>query len=148
MRAPSNSAEQREAGVPQQAPRLTVELRRAFWCERTSYETDFNINKCPERYVVDTPAEAVRKIRVTVRRLAQTLPPLEQHRALDWTDAGGCLQAMGALHRGEPCGFSISSDGTWVEWTVRPFDRFLVPDELLLPLVPVHAAPRSCTAAH
>jgi hypothetical protein len=122
-------------------PRLAAEIRRAFWCEQTSYEADFNINKCPERCIVDTPAEAVRKIRVTVRRLAHTLPPLEQHRALEWTDSGGCLQAMGALHRGEPCGFSISSDGTWVEWTVRPFDRFLVPDELLLPLVPTHSAP-------
>jgi len=148
MHAPSDSVEQPGARLPRQVPRPAVKIRRAFWCEHTSYETDFNINKRPERYVVDTPAEAIRKIRVTVRRLAQTLPPVEQHRALNWTDAGGCLQAVGALHRGEPCGFSISSDRTWVEWTVRPFDRFLVPDELLLPLAPVHSESRSCNAAH
>ncbi|MEU3613103.1 hypothetical protein ABZ725_12460 [Streptomyces sp. NPDC006872] len=147
MRASSDSAEQREAKQPH-APRPEVEIRRAFWIERRVSEADLKISARPERESVGTPAEAIRKIRVSVRRLAPTLPSWEQRRALSWTDSGGCLQAVAALHRGEPCGFSISSHGTWVEWIVRPFDEFLVPDELLLPLVPMHSASHPCDAAH
>jgi hypothetical protein len=147
MRAPSDSVEQHEAGTPHM-PAPTIVVRRAFWCEHTVSEADLKIKGRPERESVSTPGEAIRKIRMSVRRLAPTLPSFEQERALNWTDSGGCLQATGALHRGEPCGFSISSHGTWYEWTVRPFDQFLVPAELLLPLVPVHSAPRPRYASH
>jgi hypothetical protein len=127
--------------MPHHAPRLAVEIRRAYWCERTVSETGLGMSSRPERESVRTPAEAIRKIRVSVRRLAPTLPSFEQGRALNWTDSGGCLQGVAALHRGEPCGFSISSQGTRIAWAVMPYHQFLVPDELLLPLVPVRSTP-------
>ncbi|WP_405973305.1 hypothetical protein OG496_31345 [Streptomyces sp. NBC_00988] len=147
MRAPSESVEQHKGATPP-AQRPAVEVRRAFWCEHTVSEADLKIKGRPERDIVSTPGEAIRKIRMSVRRLAPALPSFEQDRALNWTDSGGSLQATGALHRGDPCGFSISSHGTWHEWTVRPFDQFLVPDELLLHVVPVRPASRPCNTAH
>jgi len=69
MRAPSDSVEQHEAGTPH-VPRPTVVIRRAFWCEHTMSEADLKIKGRPEREIVSTPGEAIRKIRMSVRRLA------------------------------------------------------------------------------
>ncbi|WP_405779239.1 hypothetical protein [Streptomyces sp. NBC_00859] len=108
---------------------------RAFWCERITYRTlDADDPADAERYAVRAPADAVRRIRADVRELASTLPHVERHRALSWVDGGGCVGAMGALHRGEPCGFSLSHERGWTEWTVRPYLDFSVEGGLLLPI--------------
>jgi len=114
----------------------------AFWCERVRYRS-LTAGKVDEanRYEVSTPAEAIRRVRIEVRTLASSLPPIERNRALEWTDSGGCLHAVAALHRREPCGFSLSDGSAWVEWAIRPFLRFRVPDHRLLPIVPPHGTP-------
>ncbi|MEU3184680.1 hypothetical protein ABZ707_10760 [Streptomyces sp. NPDC006923] len=48
---------------------------------------------------------------------------------------GGCVGAIAALHRGEPCGFSLSRRTDWIEWSVRPFLVFDVNDKALLPVL-------------
>lgn len=106
----------------------------AFWCERVVYETfqpdsKAHISRCSR----STPAEAVRAIRVDVRAIKDTLAPVERERALQWTGPGGSLGAVAALYRGEPCGFSLSSEGRWIEWTVRPYLCFDVSELALLP---------------
>lgn len=74
---------------------------RAFWCERITYRTmDADDVADVARYAVTVPAEAIRRIRADVRELAHVLPPIERHRALSWVDGGGCVGAIGALHRG------------------------------------------------
>ncbi|RPK74607.1 hypothetical protein [Streptomyces sp. ADI95-17] len=94
---------------------------RVFRCERVTYRT-MEADEITEvsRHMALDPAEAIRFIRLNVRALAADLPPMERHRALSWVDGGGCVGAVGALHRGEPCGFSLSHRGAWIEWTVRP----------------------------
>ncbi|MFD3486521.1 hypothetical protein [Streptomyces sp. NPDC058665] len=112
----------------QSGPPLT-----AFWCERVVYETlDANSPVHTSRCSMSTPAEAIRAIRVDVRALRDTLAPAERERALRWTGPGGSLGAVAALHRGEPCGFSLSGEGLWIEWTVRPYLAFDVSDLSLL----------------
>jgi hypothetical protein len=92
-----------------------------FWCERIAYRSlSADAIASVATYATTNPAQAVREIRVDVRRLASALPPREMARAFGWTDGGGCLGAVAALHRGEPCGFSLNTLDAWVEWTVRP----------------------------
>ncbi|WP_405686384.1 hypothetical protein OG204_20665 [Streptomyces sp. NBC_01387] len=115
----------------------TASVTPAFWCERVTYRT-MEADKIAEasRRSVTEPAEAIRRIRADVHELAHTLPPMERHRALSWVDGGGCVGAIAALHRGEPCGFSLSHRGAWTEWTVRPYLAFRVRGEALLPVLP------------
>ncbi|MFB8034401.1 hypothetical protein ACFC5Z_15975 [Streptomyces sp. NPDC056004] len=72
--------------------------------------------------VLATPREAVRAIRVQLRaNHLFGLTPRELIRAHHWADQGGWVQALGALHRGEPCGFSLMlRGGRHIEWHVRP----------------------------
>lgn len=94
----------------------------AFRCERVVYETlDANSPTDVSCCSMPNPAEAIRAIRVDVRALVDTLAPAERDRALRWTGPGGSVGAVAALYRGEPCGFSLSSAGRWIEWTVRPY---------------------------
>ncbi|MFB8352195.1 hypothetical protein [Streptomyces niveus] len=96
--------------------------RTAFWCERVVYETlDSDSRTHISCCSMPNPAEAIRAIRVDVRALTDTLAPVERDRALRWTGYGGSVGAVAALHRGEPCGFSLSSEGRWIEWTVSPY---------------------------
>ncbi|WP_328377692.1 hypothetical protein OHB13_17080 [Streptomyces sp. NBC_00440] len=109
---------------------------RAFWCERITYCT-MGADDVADvaRYAATAPAEAIRRIRADVRELAHALPPIERHRALSWVDGGGCVGAIGALHRGEPCGFSLSHRGRWIEWSVRPYLEFRVDGGALIPVL-------------
>lgn len=95
--------------------------KRVFWCERVTYHS-MEADEIAEvsRHMALDAAEAIRFIRLNVRALAAGLPPYERHRALSWVDGGGCVGAIAALHRGEPCGLSLSHRGAWIEWTVRP----------------------------
>ncbi|MET9531600.1 MULTISPECIES: hypothetical protein [unclassified Streptomyces] len=72
--------------------------------------------------IVPTPREAVRAIRAQLRAShVLGLPPRETARALRWSEHGGWLPALAALHRGEPCGFVLLlRRGRHLEWTVRP----------------------------
>ncbi|MEU3184692.1 hypothetical protein ABZ707_10825 [Streptomyces sp. NPDC006923] len=117
-------------------PAPASRVSRAFWCEQVIY-TSMDTEESPvvTRYSVASPAEAVRGVRVAVRALAFALPPVERHRALSWAEGGGCVGAIAALHRGEPCGFSLSRRTDWIEWSVRPFLVFDVNDKALLPVL-------------
>ncbi|MFF2013318.1 hypothetical protein ACFVWY_30235 [Streptomyces sp. NPDC058195] len=99
----------------------TPSATRVFWCERVVYRTS-EADEIAEvsRHMACDPAEAIRLIRVDVRALAAGMPPLERHRALSWVEGGGCVGPLAALHRGEPCGLSLSLGDAWIEWTVRP----------------------------
>ncbi|MGW3089999.1 hypothetical protein [Streptomyces sp. NPDC001108] len=96
-------------------------VTRVFWCERVTYRTlaADEIAEVFQHRALD-PAEAIRVIRLNIRALAVGLPPFERHRALSWVEGGGCVGALAALHRGEPCGLSLSHGDAWIEWTVRP----------------------------
>ncbi|MER5359195.1 hypothetical protein [Streptomyces sp. NPDC002785] len=114
----------------------TVPVTTAYWCERVTYRSmEADEVADVSRSTAADPAEAVRRIRSAVRDLASVLVPIERYRALSWVDGGGCIGAMGALHRGEPCGFSLSHRGTWIEWTVRPYLVIRVGGRHLLPVL-------------
>jgi hypothetical protein len=72
--------------------------------------------------VLATPQEAIRAVRVQVRAShVFGLTPHELTRALYWSDQGGWVQALAALHRGEPCGFVLMlRKARHIEWSVRP----------------------------
>ncbi|WP_406137353.1 hypothetical protein [Streptomyces sp. NBC_01089] len=72
--------------------------------------------------IVATPREAVRTVRAQLRTSRVLgLPPREEVRAQRWSEHGGWLPALAALHRGEPCGFVLLlRKGRHLEWTVRP----------------------------
>ncbi|WP_328330030.1 hypothetical protein [Streptomyces sp. NBC_00455] len=72
--------------------------------------------------IVPTPREAIRVIRAQLRAShVLGLPPRETARALRWSEHGGWLPALAALHRGEPCGFVLPlRKGRHIEWAVRP----------------------------
>lgn len=74
------------------------------------------------RVMLDTPEHAIRLIRLQIRTTQPfALTPDEVTRALAWADGGGRIEALAALHRGEPAGFSIIlRDGSRPEWRVRP----------------------------
>ncbi|WP_326737638.1 hypothetical protein [Streptomyces sp. NBC_01022] len=109
---------------------------QAFWCERITFRT-IEADEMAEihRSSTPSPADAIRQIRLDVHSLAPELPFLERHRALSWVDGGGCIGALGSLHRGEPCGFSLSHRGAWIEWTVRPYAVVHVGDRTQLPVL-------------
>lgn len=118
-------------------PQPTSPATRTFWCERVTYRTmEADAIADVSRHMALDPAEAIRFIRLNVRALAVDLPPIERHRALSWVDGGGCVGAIGSLHRGERCGFSLSHRGTWIEWTVRPCFDFHASAGDLLPVRP------------
>ncbi|WP_405797569.1 hypothetical protein [Streptomyces sp. NBC_01506] len=124
MRQPWQPSQPRQPGPP----------LAAFWCERVVYESfDPDSGADISRCSMPTPAEAIHAIRLDVRALMDMLAPIERERALSWTGHGGSVGAVAALHRGEPCGFSLSSEGRWVEWTVRPYLVFDVHHTSLLP---------------
>ena len=97
---------------------------RAFRCERITYrfrQADGASTVTEIASVVSrTPNEALQHIRVDVRTHSDGLPPIVRSRARAWTDDSDDLYAMALLHRGRPCGFSLSGPDGWVEWTVRP----------------------------
>lgn len=104
----------------------TVAILAGFWFEALCY-ADAYADRRPElldRAMLDTPEEAVRLIRVQIRTTHPfALSPDEAARALAWSDGGGRVPALAALHRGEVAGFSIVlRDGIRAEWRVRPVD--------------------------
>lgn len=122
---------------PAASPCPDIEIR--YWYEHITYRSltaaGSEIDKI-ERHSARTPAEAIRQIRLSVRALMATLPPEERKRALSWAEGGGCVGAVAALHRGEPCGFSLSHRIAWLEWTVHPYYAFHTPETRQLPLLP------------
>ncbi|MFF7360295.1 hypothetical protein [Streptomyces sp. NPDC008125] len=54
-----------------------------------------------------TALEAIRRVRDEVRAIAAQLPVDEEVEARRWDEGGGCIGALGALHRGEACGFAL-----------------------------------------
>lgn len=115
---------------------LAAPAAPAFWCERVTYRTiEAEDIADVRRASTRRAADAIRQIRVDVRSLAPELPPMERHRALSWVDGGGCISALGALHRGQPCGFSLSHRGTWIEWAVLPYLVLQVGGRTRLPVL-------------
>ncbi|MFF4320289.1 hypothetical protein [Streptomyces sp. NPDC001568] len=86
--------------------------------------------------VVANPLAAVRAIRVDIRDSdVLTMTRDERIRALKHVDAGGRLQAVAALYRGEATGFTITlRDGTCAEWRLRPVRH--------IPITPARSADR------
>ncbi|WP_329386703.1 hypothetical protein [Streptomyces sp. NBC_01716] len=132
---------------PAASPCPDAEIR--YWYEHVTYRSLTAAGsdvETIERRSARTPAEAIRQIRQSVRALTTTLPPNERKRALSWAEGGGCVGAVAALHRGEPCGFSLSRRGAWVEWTVHPYHVFHTAEARRLPLVPT-CPPLNATGA-
>ncbi|MGW2840486.1 hypothetical protein ACWCWD_22180 [Streptomyces sp. NPDC001493] len=78
--------------------------------------------------VLPEPLDAIRVIRSQLRAShVLGLPPHEADRARRWADHGGWIPALGALHRGEPCGFVLRlRKGRHLEWNVRPLTYVLL----------------------
>ncbi|MFE7455905.1 hypothetical protein [Streptomyces sp. NPDC057554] len=76
------------------------------------------------------PRDAIRILRVQLRSShVLGLTPYEAGRALHWADQGGWVQALGALHRGESCGFTLMlRKGRHIEWNVRPLTYLALAD--------------------
>ncbi|MCX5198593.1 hypothetical protein OOK31_32695 [Streptomyces sp. NBC_00249] len=103
-----------------------MSIRTGYWFEALCYKDAYaGPPELLDRAMLDTPEEAVRLIRVQIRTTHPfALSPDEVARALAWADGGGRVQALAALHRGEPAGFSIVlRDGLRPEWRVRPVDH-------------------------
>ncbi|MFF9350737.1 hypothetical protein [Streptomyces sp. NPDC014734] len=119
-----------------------VSPARLFRCERVVHwhlaDTAADEVTDVSQHTVAEPAEAVRSIRRAVRDLACVLPPAERDQALNWVDGGGWIGALGALYRGESCGFSLNHRGRRIEWTVHPYLGFRVDTGDLLPVVRPH----------
>jgi hypothetical protein len=98
-----------------------VEHGYRFEALRYGPATDFTPEPMDLR-IVATPQAAIRSIRVQLRaNHLFGLTPRELVRALHWSEHGGWVQALGALHRGEPCGFTLLlRGGRHIEWHVRP----------------------------
>ncbi|MEU9031597.1 hypothetical protein AB0D46_29575 [Streptomyces sp. NPDC048383] len=110
--------------------------------ERVRYDPDGGPVevRAPVKVVANALA-AVRAIRVDIRD-AHVFPMThyETTRALERVDAGGRLQAVAALHRGETTGFTITlRDGTCAEWRLRPVVH--------IPLAPAPSADRGSPCA-
>ncbi|MGY3682091.1 hypothetical protein [Streptomyces sp. TE33382] len=106
---------------------IDVRVERGFRLEVLRYgPTTGFVPEPVDLRIASGPREAIRVIRVQLRAShALELAPHEATRALHWADQGGWVQALGALHRGEPCGFVLRlSKGRHIEWTVRPL-RYL-----------------------
>ncbi|MFJ3976156.1 hypothetical protein [Streptomyces sp. NPDC090021] len=103
----------------------TVAIHYGYWFEALCYENAYDqVPELLDRAMLDTPEEAVRLIRIQIRTTHPfTLSPAEVDRALAWSDGGGRIPALAALHRGEVAGFSIVlRTGIRAEWRVRPVD--------------------------
>lgn len=92
-----------------------------IWCERTVYRSAHADEVASwTALAVGAPLRAVREIAADARRLAAGLSGRARERALREVDGDGCLGAVSALHRGEPCGLALNCAGTWVEWSAHP----------------------------
>ncbi|MGW2842603.1 hypothetical protein ACWCWD_33045 [Streptomyces sp. NPDC001493] len=93
-----------------------------FRCERVTYSTveaDQIVDAA--HCTTGTALEAIRWVRDQVRAIATHLPPGEEVQARRWDEGGGCIGALGALHRGEACGFTLQHGDNWSEWALRPW---------------------------
>ncbi|MGW5342251.1 hypothetical protein [Streptomyces sp. HUAS TT3] len=98
-------------------------IHTGYWFEAVCYRD--GQDRLPEllyRTMLETPERAVRLVRTQIRTTHPfALSPAEVDRALAWADGGGRVQALAALHRGEPAGFGIAlRDGRRPEWRVLP----------------------------
>ncbi|MER5884302.1 hypothetical protein ABT160_10785 [Streptomyces sp. NPDC001941] len=72
-------------------------------------------------HTFENARDAIRAMRIQVRTFHMAgLNPREIAHALNWTE-NGCVQAVAALDRGEPCSLSlITTHGDLIEWQIRP----------------------------
>ncbi|WP_411119366.1 hypothetical protein [Streptomyces sp. 058-1L] len=95
----------------------------AYWCERSTYASeDRDEPDCFARYSAATPELAIQRVRDEARVLLAGLPEAERP-ALGWAEGVGRVRALGALHGGRTCGFSLRHGDGWSEWVVRPVLR-------------------------
>lgn len=109
--------------IPAPLTPLPARVERGFRFETLRYGPATGFRPEPvDLRMLTTPQEAIRAIRVQVRNShVFGLTPREAARALYWADQGGWIQALAALHRGEPCGFVVFfRRGRHLEWSVRP----------------------------
>ncbi|MEU0357866.1 hypothetical protein [Streptomyces cyaneofuscatus] len=93
----------------------------AYWCERSTYASeDRDEPDCFARYSATTPELAIQRIRDEARALLAVLPEAERP-ALGWAEGVGRVRALGALHQGRTCGFSLRHGEGWSECVVRPY---------------------------
>lgn len=91
-----------------------------YWCERSTYASeDRDEPDCFARYSAATPELAIQRVRDEARVLLAGLPEAERP-VLGWAEGVGRVQALGALHGGRTCGFSLRHGDGWSEWVVRP----------------------------
>jgi len=87
-------------------------LRRGYWCECISPGMHASID-------VDTPAQAVRWIRVTLRTIASALEPEASATAWTWITTGH-TQMLRTLTHGHADALTLTHNGTLIQWTARP----------------------------
>ncbi|MFJ1594727.1 hypothetical protein ACIOD0_31445 [Kitasatospora albolonga] len=115
----------------------------AYWCERSTYgSTDADLDEpdCFVLYSAATPDLAIRRIREEARNLLSGLPEADRP-VLGWAEGPGRVRAIGALHRGRACGFTLRHGDGWSEWIVRPYPVFPVDPAALLPVLPLEPDP-------
>ncbi|MFI1188915.1 hypothetical protein [Streptomyces californicus] len=108
---------------PRALPLVQAQRQRGFRFEVLRYGPANGFVPEPvDLRVLATPRDAIRVLRVQLRSShVLGLTPHEAGRALHFSEQGGWVSALGALHRGEECGFTLMlRKGRHIEWHVRP----------------------------
>ncbi|CAM5610129.1 hypothetical protein SCALM49S_08412 [Streptomyces californicus] len=108
---------------PRTLPLVQAHRQRGFRFEVLRYgPADGFVPEPVDLRVLATPRDAIRVLRVQLRSShVLGLTPHEAGRALHFSEQGGWVSALGALHRGEACGFTLMlRKGRHIEWHVRP----------------------------
>ncbi|WP_144317027.1 hypothetical protein [Streptomyces sp. sk226] len=108
---------------PRTLPLVQAHRQRGFRFEVLRYGPANGFAPEPvDLRVLPTPRDAIRVLRVQLRSShVLGLTPHETGRALHFSEQGGWVSALGALHRGEECGFTLMlRKGRHIEWHVRP----------------------------
>ncbi|GAA2263457.1 hypothetical protein GCM10010232_64160 [Streptomyces amakusaensis] len=131
MLAPSH-LEILEGTAPCAGPDRSPLTRPGLWYELLRYrpcaenESERSPEPC-ESAAPESPRQAIRALRGSVRDWAARMPPRDRYAILtaldDHSDNGlsGDVQAVAALYQGLPVGFAhTAQNGDHLEWAVRP----------------------------
>ncbi|WKX72599.1 hypothetical protein [Streptomyces sp. XD-27] len=99
-------------------PRLR--LRPGYWCECWTLSPSTGRRPVLLASIEhDSPGQATRWVRVTIRTIASALDRGPAHEAWDWV-RHGYKDAEDALTNGEAATFAVNQEDTRLEWILRP----------------------------
>ncbi|MFF0744229.1 hypothetical protein ACFYVL_27905 [Streptomyces sp. NPDC004111] len=115
-----------QQATPSEGARLVLAPHLGYWFEMLMQgSTPGSLPEARALEMLPFAKDAIRTIRIQIRTFHMLgMNPREIGRAAEWANFGW-IQALAALDRGEPCGFSLLlSSGQSAEWHVTPKDCF------------------------